>query len=73
MRGEGIEREAQMLRSFGIVMLCIGIINPVFLIFEIIFLVKSNEMYRSLEKELPDQHETTEEPPNGKPPPKVLI
>ena len=62
-----------MIRSFGIVMRCIGIINPVFLIFGLIFLAKSNEMYRSLEEELPDQHETMEEPPYGKPLPKFLI
>ena len=55
MRGEGIEREAKRLCSFGIVMFCIGIINPVFFILGIIFLVKSNKMYHGLEEELPDR------------------
>jgi hypothetical protein len=47
-RGEGIEREAQKLRSLGIIMVFIGVINPVFLILGIIFLARSNDLKKRL-------------------------
>ncbi len=48
-KGEGIGKEVQRLRGFGIVMICIAIINPIFLILGIIFLAKANDLSRRLE------------------------
>ena len=38
------EKEVKKLRILGIIFLCIGISNPVFLILGIIFLSRSNQM-----------------------------
>ncbi len=47
-KGEGIEKEAQKLRGFGIIMISIAIINPIFLILGIIFLARANDISRRI-------------------------
>jgi hypothetical protein len=54
LKREGREKEVHSLRAIGIVWICLGILNPIFFILGIIFLSKSANMYKELEKEKTD-------------------
>ena len=54
LKREGREKEVHSLRALGIVWICLGIFNPIFFIIGIIFLSKSANMHKELEKEKTD-------------------
>ena len=54
------ENEAKKFRIFGIIFICVSISNPVFLIFGIIFLSRSSQIYRELKKLSPTQYDLFE-------------
>ncbi len=54
------ENEAKKIRIVGIIFICVGISNPIFLILGIILLSKSSQIFNEIKEKYPVQYETVE-------------